>query len=116
MSTPDLHKLPGITLQGDEPVFSEPWEAQAFSMVIGLYEKGMFTWNEWADVLSTVIADDTARNGCKSYYELWLQALELITKQQSLLSEAEISKREKAWQAALEATPHGSPIELSNAN
>jgi hypothetical protein len=30
------------------PVFSAPWEAQAFAMVLALHERGLFTWPEWA--------------------------------------------------------------------
>ena len=34
-----------------EPVFREPWEAQAFAMTLALYERGLFTWTEWAAAL-----------------------------------------------------------------
>ena len=113
MSTLDLKSLEGIILDEDEPVFSEPWEAQAFALVIGLYEKGAFTWNEWADSLSkTIHADD----GCTPYYELWLKSLESIVKQKQLTSENEILARKMQWQEALLATPHGLPIELQNAH
>ena len=37
-------------------VFREPWEAQSFAMVMALYERGLFTWPEWAAVLSAEIA------------------------------------------------------------
>ncbi len=94
-------------------MFSEPWEAQAFTLVIGLYEKGSFTWAEWAEVLSnTIHADD----GCTAYYELWLTALETIVMQKALADKNEILIRKTEWQAALMATPHGQPIELQNAH
>lgn len=113
LNTPDLKSLEGIVLDDNEPVFSEPWEAQAFALVIGLYEKGAFTWVEWADVLSaTIHADD----GCTPYYELWLQALETIVMQKTLTNEDELLARKTEWQAALLATPHGQPIELQNAH
>ena len=113
LNTPDLKSLKDIVLDGDEPVFSEPWEAQAFALVIGLYERQAFTWNEWADVLSkTIHADD----GCTPYYELWLKALESIVKQKSLTNETEMIARKNDWQKALLATPHGQPIELQNAH
>ena len=109
----DLRSLKDIVLDGDEPVFNEPWEAQAFALVIGLYEKGAFSWNEWAEVLSNTIHAD---EGCKPYYELWLQALETIVMQKSLMNENELTSRKNEWQAALLATPHGEPIELQNAH
>lgn len=112
MNAPDLTKLNGIVLDDNEPVFSEPWEAQAFALVIELYEKNAFSWTEWAGILSkTIHADD----GCTPYYELWLQALEKIVKQKALADESEITDRKHAWQKALLATPHGQPIELQNA-
>lgn len=111
MNTPDLRALKGIILDGNEPVFSQPWEAQAFALVIGLYEKDVFTWTEWAEVLSkTIHADD----GCIPYYELWLKALETIVMQKALIDEVEIANRQRDWQNALLATPHGQPIQLQN--
>ena len=111
MNVPDLQKIPGITLGEDGPVFSEPWEANAFALVVGLHQKGAFEWNEWADVLSkTIHADDVNT----PYYELWLKALEVIVSQKEILGEREISTREKDWEKALIATPHGQPIELKN--
>ncbi len=113
LNMPDLGLLDGIVLDQDEPVFSEPWEAQAFALVIGLYEKGAFTWNEWATVLSSTIHSD---DGCTSYYELWLKALETIVMQKALANKDEIFVRKTEWQKALLATPHGQPIELQNAH
>lgn len=110
---PDLKSLQGIVLDDNEPVFSEPWEAQAFALVIGLYEKGAFTWGEWAEVLSKSIHSD---DGCTPYYELWLSALETIIMQKSLINKTEVANRKTQWQAALLATPHGEPIELQNAH
>ena len=46
-----LDAVPGIPKDDDGPVFREPWEAQAFAMTLGLYQKGLFTWNEWAEAL-----------------------------------------------------------------
>jgi len=100
-------------LHEDEPVFSEPWEAQAFALVIGLYEKDAFTWTEWAEVLGETIHADA---GCTPYYELWLAALETIVKSKALTNEGEMISRKSQWEAALLATPHGKPIELENGN
>lgn len=112
LNTPDLETLEGIKLDAKEPVFNEPWEAHAFALVIGLYEKGAFTWTEWADVLSNTIHSD---NGETPYYELWLKALETIVMKKSLANENEIMERKSDWQKALLATPHGQPIELKTA-
>jgi len=45
-------EVPSIPRDGDEPVFREPWEAQAFAMTLALHERGLFTWGEWAAALA----------------------------------------------------------------
>jgi tRNA 2-thiouridine synthesizing protein E len=48
--------IPGIPRDGDGPVFRQPWEAHAFAMALTLYERGLFTWSEWAAALAEEIA------------------------------------------------------------
>ena len=60
--TPDLAALPAIPRDEDGPVFRAPWEAQAFGMTLALYERGLFTWKEWADRLSVEKATDSVGN------------------------------------------------------
>ena len=91
-----------------DPVFNEPWEAQAFAMAVSLHEKGLFTWPEWAAALAREIAADQDR----SYYESWLSALEKLVQAKQVMSEEERLDRVAAWQRAARATPHGKPIEL----
>ena len=38
--------LGGLPGDATGPVFREPWEAQAFAMVVALHERGVFTWSE----------------------------------------------------------------------
>jgi nitrile hydratase accessory protein len=91
-----------------EPVFNEPWEAEAFAMAVKLHEQGAFTWSEWAEMLSKEIHSREA-----PYYEHWLAALEKIVEAKGLMSNAERTARIDAWDRAARATPHGQPIELS---
>jgi nitrile hydratase accessory protein len=91
-----------------DPVFNEPWEAQAFAMAVGLHEKGLFTWPEWATALAREIAADPER----SYYESWLSALERLVEAKDVMSRDERLTRVAAWDRAARATPHGKPIEL----
>ncbi|MCC6777926.1 MAG: nitrile hydratase accessory protein, partial [Hyphomicrobiales bacterium] len=44
--------MPGVPVDAEGPVFREPWEAQAFAMTLALYERGVFTWPEWAATLA----------------------------------------------------------------
>ena len=105
---PDLQSLPQMILDGDEPVFSAPWEAQAFALTISLYEKGLFTWAEWADHLSAEVHSGENRD----YYQHWLVALEKLMAIKQVTSPEEVERREQAWHAAAARTPHGQPIKL----
>lgn len=63
------------------PVFTAPWEALAFGLVVNLNERGVFSWSEWADALAAVIreagaAGDPDRGD--TYYLHWVKALERI--------------------------------------
>jgi len=99
------------------PVFNEPWEAQAFALVIALHEKDIFTWPEWAAVLSEEIAKAQAAGDPdlgNSYYHHWLAALESISRQKQLSTVVELNERKAKWHAAYLNTPHGQPIELAS--
>lgn len=96
------------------PVFSEPWQAQAFAMVVRLHEQGMFTWGEWADALSAEIRAHGGDDDGSRYYEFWLHTLEDLLIAKARTSHAEIDKVAAAWSRAAEATPHGVPIALEN--
>ena len=104
----DLSQIPDLPRTGDEPVFEEPWEAQAFAMVVHLHAKGAFSWEEWAACLSAEIHSGTQ----KRYYEHWLAALEHITTQKALTTQDALQTRKQDWLAAAARTPHGAPITL----
>jgi nitrile hydratase accessory protein len=92
-----------------EPVFAEPWEAEAFAMAVKLNEAGIFSWSEWADMLGTELHAHPQR----AYYENWLAALEKIVESKGLMSADERLRRIASWDRAAKATPHGQPIMLS---
>jgi nitrile hydratase accessory protein len=109
----DLKQLPGLTLDaGDEPVFAEPWQAQAFAITVKLNEQGLFTWTEWAEVFGAEIAAARPDDAADNYYSHWLAALENIVEAKGALSRDERLARKDAWERAANATPHGQPIEL----
>lgn len=93
-----------------EPVFAEPWQAQAFAMTVALHERGLFTWPEWAAALSARIKADEGAE----YYACWLAALEDLLGAKQPGSGAELAALAAAWQRAAHATPHGQPIRLEN--
>jgi nitrile hydratase accessory protein len=93
-----------------EPVFAEPWEAQAFALAVKLHEAGLFTWTEWSEALAAEIKDTGA-----PYYQAWLAALEKLVERKHLISPAERTQRIEDWDRAARATPHGEPIVLNRA-
>jgi nitrile hydratase accessory protein len=98
----------------DERVFDEPWQAEAFALVVCLHEAGAFTWSEWAAALSAEIAaagpaDDGAR-----YYEHWLAALERLALERGMTAAAALAERKEAWADAYLHTPHGKPVVLTS--
>ena len=97
------------------PTFSAPWQAQAFSMTVKLYEGGHFDWKEWTNHLDAEITlakkygdPDTE----DTYYICWLQALEQLVTEKGLASQLELQSRRDAWARAARATPHGEVIHL----
>jgi len=107
-----LAELPAIPRDKDGPVFQEPWEAQAFAMVVALHAKGLFTWDEWVETLAQTI--QSAGDPNEAYYHHWLNALEQIVSAKNVTSPENLHALEDAWDRAARATPHGQPIELTN--
>ena len=100
---------------GDEPVFAEPWQAQAFALTVRLHAGGCFTWTEWADTLAAVLQEVRERgepDDGAHYYDHWLLALERLVTAKRLLDAAALDRRKADWAAAYRATPHGQPVML----
>lgn len=103
-----------LPCDGAGPVFAEPWQAQAFAMVVALNERGLFTWAEWAAAISAEIKACGAADDGSRYYEFWLGALEKLLVAKGATTLGTIDDLSAAWSRAAEATPHGRPIELEN--
>jgi nitrile hydratase accessory protein len=108
--------FPGMPRDEAGPVFTAPWQAQAFGLALALYERGCFTWVEWAAALADEIAAARLRgepDDGDRYYQRWLAALERLASEKGLTSAAELLERKQAWDRAARATPHGKPIVLA---
>ena len=106
--------LPSVPLKTDEPVFREPWQAQAFALTVALAERGLFSWSEWADALSAEVRRPDAASDGHDYYERWLAALENLLSIKRVADTGDIEALAAAWRRAAHATPHGKPILLEN--
>jgi nitrile hydratase accessory protein len=89
-------------LRGEDgaPVFRAPWEARAFALTLALYERGLFTWSEWTQVLSEEIRSAETqgdRGDGSTYYRHWLAAIERLVTAKGLTSQAALAQRRAAW-------------------
>lgn len=112
MSDPDVQSLPR---DPGGPVFTEPWQAQAFALAVRLSAQGHFTWKEWADTLAAELAAAVERGEAddgSEYYAHWLAALEKLVVSKGLADTPALYERKEAWADAYRHTPHGKPIQL----
>ncbi|WP_018858665.1 nitrile hydratase accessory protein [Rhizobium sp. 42MFCr.1] len=107
--SPQLPKSPD-----GEPVFPEPWAAEAFAITVHLHERGLFTWNEWAETLSRELHQPGRAEDGSDYFDCWVAALSAILVKLGVADADMILDLQKSWQRAAEATPHGKPIELAS--
>lgn len=90
---PPIESIPR-DLEG--PVFREPWEAQAFALVVQLHQRGVFSWTEWADALSAQIRCVRERgeeDRGVDYYRHWLAALEQLLADKDVASARQLELR-----------------------
>ena len=91
----DLTLLKGLPVEDDSPVFREPWEAQAFGMALALHERGLFTWDEWAQALTAQIRAAQALGDPdlgNTYYRHWLAAIEALVSAKGASSPEELGR------------------------
>ena len=94
-----------------DPVFSEPWEAQAFAIAVRLSEQGYFTWKEWSEALAAELKLAGPDDGSR-YYHHWLATLERLVTVKGLTTPEAMLTRKEAWADAYRHTPHGKPVVL----
>jgi nitrile hydratase accessory protein len=100
-----------------DPTFSEPWEAQAFAMTVGLHERGLFSWSQWTVALGAEIARSSNAVGYDGhYYRHWLAVLEQLVVTSNIADRQTLTRYREAWRRAAARTPHGTAIELQAAD
>lgn len=97
--TPQLTDLPLLPRDESGPVFAEPWQAQAFAVVVGLTETGKISPREWAERLGAVLKEAEARGEHDTggrYYDHWLTALERLVVEKNMTSWHELEHEGEA--------------------
>ena len=110
---------PGLPCDAQGPVFTEPWQAQAFAITLRLHEQGLFGWDEWAAYLSQAIRDARAEGDPDlgdTYYRHWVVALERLLREKAIAPPLVLASLQQAWRTAAEKTPHGEPVRLNPAS
>jgi nitrile hydratase accessory protein len=99
--------VPSIPCDAEGPVFREPWEAQAFALTLQLYDRGLFTWPEWAATLAAEIKRAQAAGDPdtgETYYRHWLAALERIVAEKGVTDATTLKRYHDAWDHAADRT------------
>lgn len=96
----DLNRLARAPHDGEGPVFSAPWEAQAFAIAVQLSKAGHFTWGRWVETFSKALPTfeargvyDPADDDGRHYYEVWLATLEQLVFETGMLDERVVTAR-----------------------
>ena len=97
-----------------DPVFSEPWEADIFAMLVALEKQGLFSWSEWGDALGAeILVNSSLSDRGTDYYIHVLTALEKILASKQVVPEDLLKQYQVGWARVAERTPHGQPLELT---
>lgn len=114
-----LAALPALPRVDGEPVFAEPWQAQAFALAVRLSADGHFTWKEWTATLSAELGSAAHRgepDDGSRYYHHWVTALERLVTERGFANASVLVARKHAWAEAYRSTPHGQPVELKQSD
>lgn len=98
--------------------FAEPWQAELYACTHALCQRGLFSWTEWAAAFSAQIATHPqARDEGieQAYFRQWLAAFETLLARNGICAAQDITALAARWRKAYLHTPHGQPVDLSNA-
>ena len=119
MTPPDDSRPSPLKGMDGEPVFDEPWQAQVLAIADALVTKGDISASDWSNALGRELKQAEQTGGPDdhhTYYQAALRALETLLAESFAVTTPELEDRRSAWARAYEATPHGEPVELANAD
>ncbi len=105
---------PLASLDGN-PVFDEPWQAEALAIADTLVQSGMFSASAWSSTLGLALKQADSRGDKdtqETYYQCVLIALETLVAGHSDIDAEAMTGKRKDWEQAYLATPHGQPVRL----
>ena len=115
MSPPDRDPIGPLARHDGEPVFDEPWQAQALAAAAALTDSGLFTRSAWSETLGAELrrAEDAgAPDTAETYYRAVVAALERLVAESGAASADALAERRETWRRAYLETPHGQPVVL----
>ncbi len=106
---------PDDPLAPPQPVFDEPWQAQALALADSMVKAGHFSAHDWAQTLGAALREAEGRGApdtLETYYLAVVEALEALSQSQTDITQDDLSARRAAWEEAYHRTPHGQPVLL----
>ena len=113
---PEADDFAPLARHDGEPVFDEPWQAQALGLAFVLAERGVYSPAEWSNTLGAQhrkLLDEGAEDTLQTYYEAVVQAVEQLIQENGPISGETLENRVSDWRRAYLNTPHGQPVKLS---
>ena len=95
--------------------FDQPWQVSLFALTGILSDAGVFSWQDWSDVLADKLAESGVRqppDSNEDYYNAWLAALESLLDTKELAKARDIDQLAGEWRHAYLNTAHGDPVTL----
>lgn len=86
----DLPAALAIPVDANGPVFTEPWEARIFALVVDLNGRGAFTWKEFQSLLVEEIGKSERDGTPRAYYLNWLLAAERLFAAKGLVERTDV--------------------------
>ena len=119
LNQPDDDAIAPLARRDGDPVFDEPWQAQALGLAISLSERGVFSPAAWSAELGAAhrqLIAGGAPDSAQTYYEAVAMALERLLASCGALGADTIEPRTRDWRQAYLDTPHGEPVVLAAGN
>ena len=111
----DASSLKPLASLDGNPVFDEPWQAEALAIADTLVQSGMFSASAWSSALGLALKQADSRGDedtQETYYQCVLIALETLVAGHSDIDAEAMTGKRKDWEQAYLATPHGQPVRL----